>query len=350
MTTHSSGYVSFTMASFLIDSPSTISHPLFISLDGQSMSFHFYIEDNDVLKAKYEQLVKDYGGHVVENYKDCTEYTAFMVDKLYTTKYYYRPAFTVNYLLDCVMSKTLLNISDYIANNIFMRPDEFKRNDYMNVIYYKLYTFKDILNGTVSNQNSSNDVESQVDSNKNENEDQVSNRDCHQYRTTRSSPTVCLNPCDHCSITLQARVSADNNHKTDSRKRTNYRSPSESSLPESEHDESTPSVSHHSPVSSDDDDQIRPPTQSITSRNKDHKHTRKFYTKEEKQAILSYIVSENAYHMVGGTKLWKKMERKNICPRRTWMSLSNHFKRSLVKELKNYPFLSRRDIMLLGGR
>ncbi|XP_073997378.1 uncharacterized protein [Rhodnius prolixus] len=70
------------------------------------------------------------------------------------------------------------------------------------------------------------------------------------------------------------------------------------------------------------------------------KHTRKLYSRKEKEAILKYIIKHDAVEHVKGIVIWKKMEKSNICPNRTWMSMQNHFKKSLCKELDQFAFLT----------
>lgn len=100
----------------------------------------------------------------------------------------------------------------------------------------------------------------------------------------------------------------------------------------------------------EDEDDIGPPISS-TSR-KLHipdKHTRKLYSRKEKEAMLKYIIKHDAIECVKGMVIWKRMERSNICPQRTWMSMQNHFKKSLCKELDQFAFLTPSQKKALRG-
>ena len=55
------------------------------------------------------------------------------------------------------------------------------------------------------------------------------------------------------------------------------------------------------------------------------------YTKEEKDTILSFIAANQGYGKPGGNKLWKKMEEEKLLESRTWLSMKNHY----LKTLKN---------------
>ncbi|KAK9503329.1 hypothetical protein O3M35_011927 [Rhynocoris fuscipes] len=411
----------------LIEWPSMSQYPypnMFRSLDGHPITFYFHLDDYDV-KVKFEKLVIDYGGDIVDRYTSITPTTAVMVDDKCFKCFFHRVTFKASYVVDCVTSGTLLDINKYIHNNVFFNVNKFSANDYMKVIFFREFTFtsssskdncsKPVIKQTITPYN----VKSVEDStNKSENV----RKDREVSANNRTAEDRCLNPCAHCMLHInQTKIRADTNHGNDSRKRqilacrneqiastsrdeeerfhrevnnTNYTALSvsnrqcrtdriEDDSSCSEHEQTSVRTNRRRQIISDnegsdnsslfppsqdnttnrtrptpsvsidrvssDDDEVGPPTQSIITKDPDRKHTKKVYSRAEKEAILQYIVKKDAFHKVGGINLWKKMERSNICPRRTWMSLQNHFKRSLLKELETFPFLTKYQIKLLRG-
>ncbi|KAK9501323.1 hypothetical protein O3M35_012059 [Rhynocoris fuscipes] len=73
---------------------------------------------------------------------------------------------------------------------------------------------------------------------------------------------------------------------------------------------------------------------------KQNERIRKPYSYIEKLSIIKYIVRNHLYRYLGGNRIWKDMEASNICPNRTWMSLQNHYKKSLINELETFEFLT----------
>jgi hypothetical protein len=66
----------------------------------------------------------------------------------------------------------------------------------------------------------------------------------------------------------------------------------------------------------------------------------RYYTYEEKEALLRYICDNNQYFRLKGNAVWVKMERAGVCPGRTHQSLKEHFKKQLAGELEKSPFLN----------
>jgi hypothetical protein len=74
---------------------------------------------------------------------------------------------------------------------------------------------------------------------------------------------------------------------------------------------------------------------------KDNKPRRKFYSQEEDQNILTYIIKnyiqqENKLLRPKGDSIWKEMVEHNVCPGRTWQSMRQHFKTKIVMKLEDY--------------
>jgi hypothetical protein len=71
-----------------------------------------------------------------------------------------------------------------------------------------------------------------------------------------------------------------------------------------------------------------------------NKHSRRPFSRNEKEAILKFIIAKNAYSKVKGNSLYQDMEAHNICPSRTFQSMRNHFLKFIVNELDCYDFLT----------
>ncbi|XP_050306306.1 telomeric repeat-binding factor 2-interacting protein 1-like isoform X2 [Anthonomus grandis grandis] len=63
------------------------------------------------------------------------------------------------------------------------------------------------------------------------------------------------------------------------------------------------------------------------------KHLRLPYTVSEERDIIRYIIDNDFASEVGGNTLWQKMEADGVCPERTWQSMKNRFKRSIIADL-----------------
>ncbi|XP_063877121.1 inner centromere protein A-like isoform X3 [Scylla paramamosain] len=65
--------------------------------------------------------------------------------------------------------------------------------------------------------------------------------------------------------------------------------------------------------------------------------SRQSYTHKERVKILQYIKKTSGYNKVNGNALWKEIEEKEVCPRRTWQSMREHFRRYIVHHLEQFP-------------
>lgn len=70
------------------------------------------------------------------------------------------------------------------------------------------------------------------------------------------------------------------------------------------------------------------------------KNTREPYTRDEKEAMLKFILTKKKLDGLRGNSIWKLMERKGVCPRRTYQSMKNHFLKTIIFELDKFEFLS----------
>ncbi|XP_044732247.1 uncharacterized protein LOC123295096 isoform X2 [Chrysoperla carnea] len=58
----------------------------------------------------------------------------------------------------------------------------------------------------------------------------------------------------------------------------------------------------------------------------------KSYTMWEQREILKYIFINKYENQVMGNKIWQRMELEQIVKERTWQSLRNHFRRTILTE------------------
>ena len=65
----------------------------------------------------------------------------------------------------------------------------------------------------------------------------------------------------------------------------------------------------------------------------------KFKLKEEK-AILEFIVEKKAYARLGSKTLFKEMAEKGVAEGRNWMSLWDHFRKHIIKDIDSYGLTS----------
>ncbi|XP_039282661.1 uncharacterized protein LOC111046294 isoform X2 [Nilaparvata lugens] len=70
------------------------------------------------------------------------------------------------------------------------------------------------------------------------------------------------------------------------------------------------------------------------------KHTRMAYSSVEDANIVKYLVDKKAYGSIKGQMIWKSMEKKNVCPLRTWQSMKEHFLKKLLPHIDYFSFLT----------
>lgn len=58
------------------------------------------------------------------------------------------------------------------------------------------------------------------------------------------------------------------------------------------------------------------------------------YSLVEELATISYILDGNYESLVGGNKVWMRMEDAYICGTRTWSSLKNRYRKNILTNLK----------------
>ncbi|XP_054285131.1 uncharacterized protein LOC129001739 [Macrosteles quadrilineatus] len=80
---------------------------------------------------------------------------------------------------------------------------------------------------------------------------------------------------------------------------------------------------------------------------KDAKHSRLPYSYNEQANILKYITVNCEYARLKGRELWMIMERRNICPNRTWQSMKEHFVKKIITNIEAFDFLTESDKLKL---
>ncbi|XP_021942793.1 uncharacterized protein LOC110841492 isoform X2 [Zootermopsis nevadensis] len=61
-----------------------------------------------------------------------------------------------------------------------------------------------------------------------------------------------------------------------------------------------------------------------------------FYREDEDKALLNFIVQKKRYDRAGGVHLWMFMEQKQVVPGRSWQSMKERYRKTLMKKLNNY--------------
>ena len=60
------------------------------------------------------------------------------------------------------------------------------------------------------------------------------------------------------------------------------------------------------------------------------------YCKNEQQEILDWIVKNEEFKALKGNEVWKKMEEENVGRGRTWQSLKEHFRKTLIGQIHTF--------------
>uniref|UniRef100_A0A146LWA0 Telomeric repeat-binding factor 2-interacting protein 1 n=1 Tax=Lygus hesperus TaxID=30085 RepID=A0A146LWA0_LYGHE len=74
------------------------------------------------------------------------------------------------------------------------------------------------------------------------------------------------------------------------------------------------------------------------------------YRRNEKVALLKWLVDHKKFKNLRGVIVWREMERKKVLPGRSHESMKNHFLKHLVKDLDAYPFLTEEQKNKLKGQ
>ena len=70
----------------------------------------------------------------------------------------------------------------------------------------------------------------------------------------------------------------------------------------------------------------------------------RFYSKNEQQQIVDYIINTRSYQYIKGVQIWQEMQKSNeVCNgRRTWQSMKEHFHKQIVPQLHKYKNVSEK--------
>ena len=75
-----------------------------------------------------------------------------------------------------------------------------------------------------------------------------------------------------------------------------------------------------------------------------------YYTRDEDEEILEYIVDKLQFYRVGGDALFKEMAAEKVAEGRNWKSLQNCFRRHIMDHLDTYSFLTDQQRTFLRER
>ena len=85
----------------------------------------------------------------------------------------------------------------------------------------------------------------------------------------------------------------------------------------------------------EDEDDLR---EKIQSKKKPMKANRMLYSKNEQKEILDWIVENEAFASLKGNEIWKRMEAENVGRGRSWQSLREHFRKTIIKQIHLFGF------------
>ena len=65
-------------------------------------------------------------------------------------------------------------------------------------------------------------------------------------------------------------------------------------------------------------------------------YAKMLYCKNEQQEIIDWIVKNEAYKSLKGNEIWKQMQEDNVGRGRTWQSLKEHFRKTLIGQIHTF--------------
>ena len=80
----------------------------------------------------------------------------------------------------------------------------------------------------------------------------------------------------------------------------------------------------------DDDDDTGP------AKKKPMKANRMLYSKNEQTEITNWIVKNKAFKSLKGNEIWKRMEAENVGRGRSWQSLREHFRKTIIGQIHTF--------------
>ena len=78
--------------------------------------------------------------------------------------------------------------------------------------------------------------------------------------------------------------------------------------------------------------------------------TRRPYSRSDDEAILKHILKNKDYSRVGGRQLWIEMEELEVVSGRSWQSLKEHFRKVIMRNIRSYRFLTKKQRSSLEAR
>ena len=78
--------------------------------------------------------------------------------------------------------------------------------------------------------------------------------------------------------------------------------------------------------------------------------SRRPYSRYDDEAILKHLVKNQEYARVAGRDLWVEMEGLGVVSGRSWQSLKDHFRRSIMGNIRSFCFLSKEQRFSLEAR
>ena len=74
------------------------------------------------------------------------------------------------------------------------------------------------------------------------------------------------------------------------------------------------------------------------------------YRRQEDQAIVAFIAGNRRYGDVGGRQLWKLMEERGVVKGRSWQSLKERFRKTILKKIRSYELTGEQLRGFTGSR
>uniref|UniRef100_A0A1B6DZJ7 Telomeric repeat-binding factor 2-interacting protein 1 n=1 Tax=Clastoptera arizonana TaxID=38151 RepID=A0A1B6DZJ7_9HEMI len=324
-----------------------ISQIMFCDANSDEMTFLFHIPDGE-FKIKLKEFIEFCGGKVYSSMNEMDPYTVVLIDlnELGLKVRYKRDLFHIKYIEDCYIARKCLDITPYRLN---LKSQINPKFNYMNIIYFKKYTFNSVPQEYLSCNHSTNNE-------KKENSKQDQNKTNESPVKKTSNLTINNEEEKNIKVQPNIRIESQSNKKIVLENCTSKTQNDIDSNSQSCVQEVTKTGLHKRQfiikVRKRDNQKCSEQLDSNTEKNDklskefklNHKNTRLPYSRSEKEAILKYIVGNKLEERVKGNLIWKQMEKDKVCEIRTWMSMREHFLKSLISELSLFKFLTPKQI------
>ncbi|ROT69387.1 putative serine/arginine repetitive matrix protein 2-like [Penaeus vannamei] len=87
----------------------------------------------------------------------------------------------------------------------------------------------------------------------------------------------------------------------------------------------------------------------VLMQNRTWKTGRRPYSRNEQKSILEFIIKNKRYGEVKGNVLWKDMEKRKVCPLRSWESMKEHYRKVIITDLAPYQLSKKIEAKLYKG-